>query len=95
MATAHAGRFRLEDVFLDADADPNNGPSVLHACCDWHFEHLIRSISWSPEVEKSTVSTIAEQRRDAHMRFGLLLGRKADPPLRTTAEPQRTTCWVV
>jgi ankyrin repeat protein len=41
MATGHAGHFRVADRLIEAGADPNVGTSILHASCDWHFEHLI------------------------------------------------------
>ncbi len=40
MAAGHAGHFRVADRLLKMGADPNAGPSILHASCDWHFEHL-------------------------------------------------------
>ena len=41
MAVGHAAHFRVADQLLKAGADPNQGTSILHAGCDWHFEHLV------------------------------------------------------
>jgi len=40
MAAGHAGHFRVADELLAAGADVDAGTSLLHACCDWHFECL-------------------------------------------------------
>jgi len=46
MAAGHAAHFRVCDRLLDAGADPNEGASILHASCDWHFEHLIPALHY-------------------------------------------------
>jgi len=76
MATAHAGHSRLEDVLLDACADPNKGQSMLQACCDWHFEHLIRSISGRPRLGINRQDDGGATAGYAHA-VRSLLGRKA------------------
>lgn len=44
MAVGHAAHFRVADQLLKAGADPNQGTSILHASCDWHFEHLVPAV---------------------------------------------------
>ena len=46
MATGHAAHFKLADLLLKAGADPNAGTSILHASCEWHFEHLLRALEY-------------------------------------------------
>ena len=46
MAVGHAAHFQVADQFLKAGADPNLGTSILHASCDWHFEHLIPALRY-------------------------------------------------
>ena len=50
MAVSHAGHFRVADQLLKAGADPNQGTSILHASCDWHFEHLIPALRYMSEA---------------------------------------------
>lgn len=49
MATAHAGRFTVADTLLREGADPNAGTSLLHASCQWHFEHLLPALEYFAE----------------------------------------------
>ena len=49
IAVGHAGHFRVADQLLKAGADPNQGTSILHASCDWHFEHLIPALRYLAE----------------------------------------------
>jgi len=46
MAAGHAGHFRVADELLRAGADPNGGYSLLHASCEWHFEHLVPALRY-------------------------------------------------
>ena len=46
MAAGHAGNFEVADALLEAGADPNAGTSILHAACEWHFEHLVPAIRY-------------------------------------------------
>lgn len=40
MAAGHVAHFRFADELLKAGADPN-ATSILHASCEWYFEHLV------------------------------------------------------
>jgi len=51
MAAGHAGHFAVCNRLLNAGADPNAGTSILHAACDWHFEHLISALQYLSQVE--------------------------------------------
>jgi hypothetical protein len=46
MAAAHAGNWRVADRLLREGADPNAGTSLLHASCQWHFEHLLPALEY-------------------------------------------------
>ena len=46
LTAAHAGHFRVADALLDAGANPNAGTSLLHAACDWHFQHLLPALTY-------------------------------------------------
>lgn len=46
MATGHALHFRVADLLLEHGADPNEGVSILHSSCEWHFEHLVRALRY-------------------------------------------------
>ncbi len=46
MAAGHAGHYRVADALMEAGADPNLGTSILHASCDWHFEHLVPGLRY-------------------------------------------------
>jgi len=46
MAVAHAGHRRVADALIRAGADPNAGVSLLHASCEWHFEHLVSGLEY-------------------------------------------------
>jgi len=46
MAVGHAAHFRVADRLLKAGADPNAGTSILHASCEWHFEHLVPAVGY-------------------------------------------------
>jgi ankyrin repeat protein len=46
MAVGHAAHFQVGDQLLKAGADPNAGISILHASCDWHFEHLVSALRY-------------------------------------------------
>lgn len=46
MAAGHAGHFTVCDRLMNAGADPNAGISILHAACDWHFEHLVPALEY-------------------------------------------------
>jgi ankyrin repeat protein len=46
MAAGHAAHFRVADRLLKAGADPNAGNSILHASCEWHFEHLVPAVRY-------------------------------------------------
>lgn len=50
MAAGHAAHFAVCDHLLNAGADPNAGTSILHAACDWHFEHLIPALQYLSQV---------------------------------------------
>ena len=50
MAAGHAAHFATCDRLLSAGADPNAGTSILHAACDWHFEHLIPALQYLSRV---------------------------------------------
>lgn len=50
MAVGHAGHFRVADKLLKAGADPNAGTSILHASCEWHFQHLLPALSYLVEA---------------------------------------------
>ena len=49
MAVGHAAHFRVADQLLKAGADPNQGTSILHASCAWHFEHLVPALRYLTE----------------------------------------------
>lgn len=46
MAAGHAGNWQVADLLLEAGADPAAGVSILHACCDWHLQHLVPAIQY-------------------------------------------------
>lgn len=46
IATGHAAHFAVAEMLLAGGADPNDGVSLLHASCDWHFEHLLPALDW-------------------------------------------------
>ena len=46
MAVGHAKNFAAADFLLEHGANPNAGFSILHASCDWHFEHLIPALGY-------------------------------------------------
>lgn len=46
MAAGHAAHFAVCERLLEAGADPNEGTSILHASCDWHFEHLVPALRY-------------------------------------------------
>ena len=46
MAAGHAAHLAVCERLLSAGADPNEGTSILHAACDWHFEHLIPALQY-------------------------------------------------
>ncbi len=46
MAAGHARNFAAADLLLANGADPNAGVSILHASCDWHFEHLLPALGY-------------------------------------------------
>ena len=46
MAAGHAKNFAVADLLLASGASPNAGVSMLHASCDWHFEHLLPSLRY-------------------------------------------------
>ena len=46
MAAGHAAHFAVCERLLNAGADPNEGTSILHAACEWHFEHLIPALQY-------------------------------------------------
>ncbi|MCX6604773.1 MAG: hypothetical protein NTV52_14400 [Acidobacteria bacterium] len=46
IAVGHAAHFRFGDELLKAGADPNAGTSILHASCEWHFEHLVSALQY-------------------------------------------------
>jgi ankyrin repeat protein len=46
MAVGHAGHFHVGEALLRSGADPNAGTSLLHASCEWHFEHLVPALRW-------------------------------------------------
>jgi len=46
MAVGHAAHFHVADRLIEAGADPNEGTSILHASCDWHFAHLIPALCY-------------------------------------------------
>jgi ankyrin repeat protein len=50
MAVGHAAHFRFADELLKAGADPNVGNSILHASCEWHFEHLVSALRYLAQV---------------------------------------------
>jgi len=50
MAVGHAAHFRIADELLKAGADPNAGHSILHASCEWHFEHLVPALRYLAQV---------------------------------------------
>lgn len=50
MAVGHAAHFHVADQLMKAGADPNEGTSILHASCDWHFEHLVRALRYLAHV---------------------------------------------
>jgi hypothetical protein len=49
MAVGHAGHFRVADQLPKTGADPNQGTSILHASCNWHFEHLLPALHYLTE----------------------------------------------
>jgi len=49
MAVGHAAHFRVADQLLKAGVDPNQGTSILHASCAWHFEHLVPALRYLTE----------------------------------------------
>lgn len=46
MAAGHAAHFQVATRLLEDGADPNAGTSILHASCDWHFEHLVPALHY-------------------------------------------------
>ena len=46
MAGGHAGNFAAADRLIANGANPNAGVSILHAACDWHFEHLLPALGY-------------------------------------------------
>jgi ankyrin repeat protein len=50
MAVGHAAHYRFADELLKAGADPNVGNSILHASCEWHFEHLVSALRYLAQV---------------------------------------------
>jgi ankyrin repeat protein len=46
MATGHAAKPELAERLLAAGADPSAGVSLLHASCQWHFQHLLPALDW-------------------------------------------------
>ena len=63
MAVGHAAHFQVADQLLKAGANPDAGSSILHASCDWHFEHLVSAlrylarIGWNVNSRDSTGQT--------------------------------------
>lgn len=63
MAAGHAAHFHVADELLKAGADPDLGTSILHASCDWHFEHLVPALrylakgGWNVNVPDSNGQT--------------------------------------
>lgn len=50
MAVGHAAHYRIADELLRAGADPNAAHSILHASCEWHFEHLVPALRYLAQV---------------------------------------------
>ena len=46
MAAGHAAHFGAADLLLELGADADVGTSILHASCEWHFEHLIPALKY-------------------------------------------------
>ncbi len=93
MATGHAAHFRVADRLLNAGADPNAGTSILHASCDWHFEHLIAAlrylagVGWDVNSCDSTGQTALHKAAFLGYAAAIraLLRLKADPGVKDAA----------
>lgn len=90
MAVGHAAHFQVADQLLEQGADPNVGTSLLHASCDWHFEHLIPALIYLAQHGWNVNSFDAERQTALHRAAFLgyssavrtLLALGADPHLR-------------
>ena len=90
MAVGHAAHFRFADELLKAGADPNAGSSILHASCEWHFEHLVAGlrylaqVGWNVDSRDSTGQTALH--KAAFLGYAVavraLLDNDADPGAR-------------
>jgi ankyrin repeat protein len=90
MAAGHAAHFQIADRLLRAGADPNAGTSILHASCDWHFEHLVPAIDYLAGKGWNVNSADGNKQTALHKAAFLgyaaairaLLGLKADPTVK-------------
>ena len=93
MAVGHAAHFLLADEHLKAGADPNAGTSILHASCEWHFEHLLAAlrylarVGWNVNSRDSTGQTALP--KAAFLGYAsavrVLLDNGADPGVRDSS----------
>ena len=93
MAVGHAAHFRFADELLKAGADPNVGTSILHASCEWHFEHLVAAlrylaqVGWNVDSRDSTGQTALH--KAAFLGYAaavrVLLDNDADPGARDSS----------
>lgn len=93
MAVGHAAHYRVADELLQAGADPNVGTSILHASCDWHFEHLVSAVrylataGWNVNLTDSAGQTAFH--KAAFLGYAVairvLLDHGADPSARDSA----------
>ncbi len=93
MAAGHAAHYRVADELLQAGADPNVGTSILHASCDWHFEHLVSAVrylataGWNVNLTDSAGQTALH--KAAFLGYAaairVLLDHGADPSARDSA----------
>lgn len=90
MAVGHAAHFRVADELLQAGADPNAGHSLLHASCEWHFQHLVGALRYLAQMGWNVNSSDAAGRTALHQAAFLgyvaavrvLLENGADPGIR-------------
>jgi ankyrin repeat protein len=93
MAVGHAAHFRIADELLKAGADPNAGNSILHASCEWHFEHLIPALRYLAQVGWDVNSCDSTGQTALHKAAFLgyaaavrvLLDKEADPGARDSS----------
>lgn len=93
MAVGHAAHYRVADELLKAGADPNERHSILHASCEWHFEHLVPALRYLTQAGWDVNSRDANGQTALHKAAFLgyaaavrvLLDNAADPAVRDSS----------